>query len=105
MHFVMGIFWLAAGFGLIAYEQFTGRATLPLIRGTEISGSWLMLLLGAYNFVRGYSTRAYRATHRELYNDRAARLRQVRYRERPAEPDPNIDFSDKPSSPPAPGND
>jgi hypothetical protein len=97
----MGIIWLVGGIGLISWELYTGK-TLRLIRGTEISASWVLLLLALYNFVRWWSSRAYRAAQRELASQHAARMRQVRYRERPEQLDPNFDFSDKPPQSPPP---
>ncbi len=104
MHLILGILWLTAGLVLIGWEWYTGSTRL-LIRGTEISASWMLPLLAIYNFVRWYSARAYRTSQRELFNERAARLREVRYRDRPEQPDPNFDFTNKPPAPlPPPGN-
>jgi hypothetical protein len=107
MHLAMGIFWLVGGIGLISWEIYTGSSRL-YIRGTEISASWMLPLLALYNFARWWSGRAYQASQQRIAAERATRMREVRYRERPEQPDPNFDFSDKPTAPPGavqgPGN-
>ncbi len=98
MYLIMGILWLSAGIALMSWEWYTGNSRLR-IRGTEISASWLLPLLALYNFVRWWTARSFRAGQRQLEIDRAARLREIRSRDRPAEYDPNLDFT-KPAGPP-----
>jgi hypothetical protein len=100
MNFILGLVWLAGAVGLILYEQFTGKPVLRM-RGTGLSLSWLLLGLALYNFVRWYSARAFRASQRDMYYEREARLRHIRSHDRP-EPDPTFDFSDQPPEPAAP---
>ncbi|HZY85879.1 MAG TPA: hypothetical protein VFE78_13675 [Gemmataceae bacterium] len=97
MNLLLAILWLLGGVVLVAYEQFTGDTRFH-IRGTHFSVSWLCLVLGAYNLVRWWSARAYRAERRALQIEEA-RHRAAHFRPRegpPPQPDPNFDFTTKP---------
>jgi hypothetical protein len=97
MNLLLAILWLLGGIVLVAYEQFTGDTRFH-IRGTSVSVSWLCLVLGAYNLVRWWSARAYRAERRALQIEEA-RHRAAHFRPRegpPPQPDPNFDFTTKP---------
>ena len=103
MNLILGILWLAGAIGLFAYEVITGRPYMRF-QALNISSAWILLLLAGWNFVRWYSSRASQATRAEndaLRIAHEARLREARYHERPAEPDPTFDFTDKPPSPPS----
>ena len=101
LNLILGILWLAGAVGLFGYEFWTGELVRP-IRSLNISTGWLLLALAVWNFVRFYSARAYRAEQESLRIAHEAKLRQVRYRERPREIDPTFDFTDKPEPPPGP---
>lgn len=96
---ILGSLWFAAGVGVLGYEMITGDPVLRF-HGLGISSGWFFFVLAGWNFVRWYSARAWHAEQEALRIAHEARLRQVRHRERPSEPDPNFDFSDKPSPPP-----
>lgn len=100
MNLVMGIVWLAGAVALFVYEYRTGDRRSH-IRGTDLSAGWLLLVLAAYNLVRWYSARSYRAEQRALFEAQAARMRQIRDRDRPP-PDPNLDFTNEAPSPSPP---
>jgi hypothetical protein len=99
MNLVFGTLWLAGAVAIFGYGLATGEWPLQ-IRGLNISAGWLCLVLAAYNFVRFYAARAHKAEQESLRALHEARLREARHRERPAEYDPNFDFSDKPAPPP-----
>src|SRR5262245_34618582 len=98
MHLFFTLLWLSLAVGLFAYQFATGTTPFT-IRVLNVSAGWLFPLLGAWNFVRWYSGRAKRAEQEALRNAHEARLRQARHHDRPAEPDPTFDFTDKPPSP------
>src|SRR5262249_43929842 len=92
MNLILGLLWLGTGVALVAYEWSTGRATMR-IRGTNLSASWLLFVLAAFNFVRWWGLRAARARQRAFLEEQARRERQTRSRERPAEWNPEFDFT------------
>lgn len=98
LNLILGVVWLCTAASILGYEFVNGPSGLR-IRGLDVSAGWLFLLLGLYNFVRWYSSRANRAEQEALRLAHERRLRQTRYRERPIEPDPTFDFSDKPAPP------
>lgn len=99
MNLFFGLFWLVAAIGLFGYEFATG--TVPWrIRGLNVSSAWLLVLLTGWNLARWYSSLAGREDDDALRIVHEARLRQARHHERPIEPDPNFDFSDRPAPPP-----
>jgi hypothetical protein len=103
MTLVLGIFWLLGAVGLFAYEYFTGDHRFRF-RMLNISNGWLMLVLAAFNFARYYSARAGAADREAMRIVHEARVRRARTHERPTEPDPTFDFTDKPGGPAAPRN-
>ncbi len=101
LNLVLGFLWLAAGVALFGYEMATGKSVMriPML---GISNGWLCLLLAGWNFARWYGRRANQAEQHALQIAHEARLRRGRHHERPSEPDPTFDFSDRPAaSPPA----
>ncbi len=104
MNLFLAILWLLGGLVLVAYEQFTGDTKFH-IRGTNISLSWLCLVLAAYNLVRWWGVRSYRAQRRALEIEEA-RHRASHFRPRegpPPGPDPNFDFTSDPQPRPPQG--
>src|SRR5688500_11378328 len=101
LNLILGLLWLGAGLGVLITETVTGKPVFSF-RFFGMSPGWIFLVLAGWNFVRFYSSRAWRAEQEALRIAHEARMRQVRHRERPAEPDPTFDFSDKPA-PPAEG--
>jgi hypothetical protein len=98
LNLILGILWLGATIALFTHEIMTGEVYFR-IRYLNISFGWLLLLLAGWNFARWYSARAWRAEQEAIRIAHEARLRQARHRERPIEPDPTFDFSDKPAPP------
>src|SRR5690349_11558831 len=99
INLVLGLCWLAAALCLFAYEWSTGQPVLR-IRWLNISSAWFLLVLAGWNFVRWYGGRGRRGEQNRLSVAHEARLRRARQHERPTEPDPNFDFTDKPAEPP-----
>jgi hypothetical protein len=102
MNLVLGIVWLIAALALFGYEFATGERPLRIRIFNDVSAAWVFLLLAAWNFVRWYSSWMGRKDQDALRIVHEARLRQARHRERPTEPDPTFDFTDSPTTPPAP---
>jgi hypothetical protein len=99
MYLAFALFWLSLAIALFAYEYATGLA-LWRIRGLNISSAWFMLVMAAWSLARWYSIHAGKREREALRIVHEARVRQARHRERPAEPDPTFDFSDRPAPPP-----
>ncbi len=100
MNLVLGILWLLGALFLFGYEAATGIRLWHVEILNNVSGAWALLVLAAWNFVRWYSIRMSRKdaeANRMVYE---ARMRQERRAEqRPAEPDPTFDFTDRPAVP------
>ncbi len=101
LNLILGLFWLAAAVALFAYEFATGEMVMR-IRGSNISSAWFLLLLAGWNFARWYASRSGQVEQNALRIAHEERLRRARFHERPVEPDPTFDFTDKPA-PPSPG--
>jgi hypothetical protein len=98
LNLILGCTWLITGLTLLTYEFFNGPTGFR-IRGLDVSMGWFFMAMAAWNFVRWYSSRAWRAEQAALRAEHEARLRQARYHERPLVPDPTFDFTDKPNPP------
>jgi len=100
LNLILGILWLTAGLGILGYELLYGP-TWYRIPGINVSMGWFLLVLAAWNFVRWYGSRAWKAEQDAMRRTYEERLRQAqtRYHERPIVPDPTFDFSDKPAPP------
>jgi hypothetical protein len=92
MNLVLAFLWLIGAVVLLAYEYFTGRVWLRIL-GTNLSASWLLIVLALYNFARWWGTRSYRKQQQALRIADAARERELRRREQPAPYDPTFDFT------------
>jgi hypothetical protein len=102
MNLVLALLWLLGAVCLIGYELVRGKP-LWTIRGTNLSASWLLVVMAFYSFARWWSVRSYRAQQRALRREDEARYRRLHPRERP-EPDPTFDFtSPAPPENPPPG--
>ena len=102
MNLVLALLSLLGAVSLISYELVRGKP-LWTIRGTNLSASWLLVVMALYNFARWWSVRSYRAQQRALRAEDAARYRRLHDRDRP-EPDPTFDFtSPAPPENPPPG--
>ena len=97
MNLVLAFVWLIGAVVLLAYEYFTGRVGLRIL-GTNLSASWLLLVLALYNFARWWGARSYRQQQQALRIAEAAREREQRRRE-PAQYDPTFDFTAQPPPP------
>ncbi len=98
MNLILALLWLMGAVAVFGYEYHTGSKAAH-IRGTDLSIGWLLLVLGAYNLARWWSTRSYRAEQRSLRMAQANRYRAVHPEHRDQPPDPNFNFTDEP--PPA----
>lgn len=96
----LAFLWLATGVGILGYEYVNGPSGFRIL-GLGISTGWFFLVMSAWNFVRWYSTSAGREEREAMRVALEARQREGRRRERPSEPDPTFDFTDKPKDPPA----
>jgi hypothetical protein len=96
MNLILAMLWLVCVVGVFIYEYQTGDRIL--IRGTDLSFGWLLLVLSMYNFARWFSLRSARARQKAIEEVQAQRQLSGRVRRlRPEEPpDPNLDFTDKP---------
>jgi hypothetical protein len=100
LNLLLGIVWLAGAVALFGYELATGEALLR-IRGLNISSAWFLLVLAGWNFARWYGSRAGRHRPAEQHALQIAHeARRRRQQERPIEPDPTFDFTDRPAAPP-----
>jgi hypothetical protein len=101
MNLLLGIMWLLGALFLFGYEAVKGVRLWPLHLLNDVSGAWALLILAAWNFVRWYSVRMSRAdaeANRIVYQ--ARRRQQERdLEQRPVEPDPAFDFTDRPAAP------
>ena len=103
MNLLMALFWLLLGVALMAYEMTTQDKRIPHIRGTNISVTWLLLVLVLYNLSRWWLVRNYQAEQRAVRIAEIERQRELALRERResyANPDPNLDFTSKPPAAP-----
>jgi hypothetical protein len=97
---VYALIWLAVAAGLLGWQALHPQNPGPVIRGTGISFGWLALALAIYNLVRWWSSWSYQRQRRELTQEQGDRQQPLRRRP-PGEspPNPDFDFSDKPSEP------
>ena len=102
MNLVLGLLWLTGAIALFAYEATTGERPYRISGLGNISAGWVLVLLAGYNLVRWYSNRMSRADQEAMRIVHEARMRQARTRNRPTEPDPTFDFTDKSPSPRGP---
>src|SRR5438067_844586 len=102
----LALVWLSLAVGLFAEEWATDRPRWVIPIGPGVSVAWVALALAAYNFLRwllvGYRERS-RAPRPLSTLERPLR-RTTEQRERPADYDPNFDFS-RPAEPAKPPSD
>lgn len=99
MNLILAFFWMALAIALVIYERTSGDTRFT-IRGTNISFTWLLVLLAVYNLFRWWGIRSYQAEQRALRNAEANRERlRDQHREPIGNPDPNFNFTDEPPAP------
>ncbi len=98
LNLILTVVWLVVGVGILAWQAATGTQAMMIpFGGVSFSGGWVALVLALYNLARWYSRRSYRAAQRQAAEEAEARRRERRA-EAPHEPNPNLDFSDRPPS-------
>lgn len=97
MNLILGLLAVFGAIALLTYQTVTGDRRF-MIRNTNISAAWLLLVLSLYNFARWWSAHSYRKEQQRVREDQAVRLRKIRDHDRPP-PDPTFDFTDEPPAP------
>src|SRR5262245_488867 len=100
LRLVFAALWVMIGVAICVSQAMHPDDNLGWVTlgGVRLSLGWAALLLGGYNLVRWWASRAARAQKQREAElaEKTARHRPRRPEEPPAEPDPNFDFSDRP---------
>jgi hypothetical protein len=99
LHLCMALVWLAVGVLLLAWQWAHPDDHRFTVGQTNVSAGWLVLVLTLYNLARWWSTRSY-TTRRRLPGPFRRRLSgRNENPEADSPPDPNFNFTDKPTPP------